>query len=79
MFDYNICDQADPDIFYKQCRALETNIPGLKPFKLLEDVDGTLMQRYKHDSGLIIVMNDTEVDSVYIISEFDLLPYFKKQ
>lgn len=76
MFDYNICNQADEKLFEKQCRALELKIPNLQASNLLEDVDGTLIQTYHHSNGEIKVINDTQVDALYVISEFDLLPYF---
>jgi len=76
MFEYNICNQADPKLFEKQCRALELNIPNLQVDDLLEDVDGTLIQIYHHRSGVIKVINDMQVDALYVISDFNLLPYF---
>jgi len=30
VYEYNICNQADEEIFVKQCAALEKNIPNLK-------------------------------------------------
>jgi hypothetical protein len=76
MFDYTICNQTDETLFKKQCTALEKNIPGLVADKLLESPDGTLIQQYKHKKGFVAVKNDTQVDALYIISDFDLLPYF---
>lgn len=76
MHEYNICYQADTGLFYKQCRALEQHIPGLQAAELLEDVDGTLVQRYQHPNGSVKVKNDIQVDALYVISDFDLLPYF---
>lgn len=46
MYHYSICTIADEVIFQKQCRALETHLPHLVKDELLEDVDGSLMQRY---------------------------------
>lgn len=48
-YDYNICTNADEQIFENQCRALETHIPNLVKDKLLEDVDGSKTQRYYKD------------------------------
>lgn len=78
MFEYNICSQADSELFYKQCRALEKQVPGLQPENLLEDVDGTAVQRYRHSCGSVTVKNDLQVDALYVVSDFDLLPYFAK-
>lgn len=76
MFEYNICNQADAKLFVQQCRALESNIPNLKVSDRSEDVDGTLTQTYHHQNGSIKVKNDMQVDALYVISDFDLLPYF---
>ncbi|MBQ5865606.1 MAG: hypothetical protein IIW56_02870 [Oscillospiraceae bacterium] len=76
MFDYTVCTQADVELFHKQCAAIEKNIPNLKKHDLLEDVDGTLSQRYDHDRGQIVVKNDVQVDALYVTADFDLLPYF---
>lgn len=61
MYHYSICTIADNVIFQKQCRALETHLPHLVKDELLEDVDGSLMQRY----------------CPYIDSEVELESYFR--
>lgn len=76
MFDYTVCTQADAELFHKQCAAIEKNIPNLEKQKMLEDVDGTLSQRYNHPRGSIVVKNDMQVDALYVTADFDLLPYF---
>ena len=78
MFEYNICNQADADLFQKQCQALENRIVGIHAKERLEDVDGILIQFYQHELGAIMVKNDMQVDALYVVSEFDLMPYFKK-
>lgn len=30
MFEYAVCNQADKEIFIKQCKALEKNIPHIQ-------------------------------------------------
>ena len=77
MYEYNICNQADAKLFEQQCRALETHISDLQASALLDDVDGTLTQTYRHHNGTIKVKNDMQIDALYVISDFDLLPYFK--
>lgn len=77
MYHYSICNVADEVIFQKQCRALETHLPHLVKDKLLEDVDGSLMQRYWLDGKMIRVYNSNDIRSVYIESEVKLEPYFK--
>ena len=78
MFEYNICNQADAELFQKQCQALEKHVFGIYAKESLEDVDGTLIQFYQHELGAIIVKNDMQVDALYVVSEFDLMPYFKQ-
>ena len=78
MFSYTICNQPDSDLFKKQCRALEKNIDGLQAHDLMIDVDGSLVQEYSHPNGRIQVRNDMQVGALYVDSQFDLIPYFKK-
>lgn len=77
MYHYSICNVADEVIFQKQCRALEMHLPHLVKDKLLEDVDGSLMQRYWLDGKMIRVYNSNDIRSVYIDSEVELEPYFR--
>lgn len=79
IFDFTVCNMPDEEIFYKQCKALEDNIPGLKKVDLLHDVDGSLVQIYSHPRGEITVSNDFYVGALYVQADFNLLPYFKKQ
>ena len=76
MFEYHICNQADERLFYAQCNAVEKHIRALEKKELLVDVDGTRVQQYEHRNGHIMVKNDLQVNALYVISEFDLLPYF---
>ena len=78
MHSYTICNCADKEIFRKQCAALEKHIPGLQKEIFLHDVDDSLIQKYSHPKGMIKVMSNTAVDAVYVDSDFDLLPFFKK-
>ena len=75
-FDYNICNQADENIFQKQCKALEKHIPNLIKSDLLTDVDGSKMQRYELNNKKIIVYNHLAVDAIFIKSDIDLEQYF---
>lgn len=77
-YDYNICTNADEQTFENQCRALETHIPNLVKDKLLEDVDGSKMQRYYKDKKEILVKNSNYIGAVFIESEIELEPFFKK-
>ncbi len=40
MLHYTICNMPNEELFYKQCAALEKNIPELMKEPLLEDVAG---------------------------------------
>lgn len=75
-YSYNVCDQANEELFYRQCAALVKHIPGLKPERLLQDVDGTLIQCYQHPRGELRVVNDCDTWALYIDSDFDIDPYF---
>lgn len=57
--------------------VLETHLPHLVKDELLEDVDGSLMQRYWLDGKMIRVYNSNDIRSVYIDSEVELEPYFR--
>lgn len=75
-YDYNICTEADRDIFIKQCKALEKHIPNLVKDKLLEDVDGSETQIYFVDGKKIVVHNSYYIGAVYIKSEVELEHFF---
>jgi hypothetical protein len=77
-FEHLICDQADGEVFKRQCAALEANIPGLKKGKLYQDVDGSDYQIYTLKGAEIEVGNDTYLDHVTVLSDVDLLPYFQQ-
>ena len=76
MFDYTICNMPDAVLFEKQCRALEKHIPQLTAEPILEDVDGTLIQSYRHPRGEVTVRNDMYIGALWVESEFDLKPFF---
>ena len=77
MNHYSICTIADEVIFQKQCRALETHLPHLVKDELLEDVDGSLTQRYWLDGKTITVHNSNYIDAIYVDSEVELESYFR--
>lgn len=76
MYEYNICNQANEDIFAKQCLALEKKINNLEKLELLTDVDGSKIQSYRLENKNIKVFNSNDVDAVYIKSEIELTKYF---
>lgn len=76
MFEYWICNMVDDEIFKKQCVAIEKNIAPLQKERLLEDVDGSLIQRYIYQGKHISVYSDYALNEVYIKSEIDLKPFF---
>ncbi|MBQ7493292.1 MAG: hypothetical protein IJT47_02560 [Selenomonadaceae bacterium] len=73
---YGIYDNPDEDLFHRQCVALEKKFPAMRKDKLLQDVDGSLLQIYHHERGSIRVCNDYCLGDLYVESDFDLLPYF---
>ena len=78
MIRYIICDRADKEIFSNQCNALEKNISNLVLKKKLIDVDDSTMQIYSLEGKKVIVCNSYYLNEVYIESEVDLKPYFRK-
>ena len=78
MFSYTICNEPDKELFKKQCKALESNIPNIQKGKLLEDVDGSETQTYSLNGKEITVHNSFYSGCLLVKSECDLLPYFKK-
>ena len=76
MFEYNICNRADIALFKKQCLALEKHIPDLQLSSNLEDVDGSIVRTYSLGTDTVKVKHDLQVDALYVISDFDLTPYF---
>ncbi len=76
MFEYTICNQADENIFRKQCLALEKNIPDLIKENTLEDVDGSLTQLYSLYNKRVSVHSSENIGAVYVESDVDLKPFF---
>lgn len=76
MFEYSICNQADNDIFIRQCSALEKRIPDLIKEKFLDDVDGSHTQIYSLNGKKVSVHNSYYIDAVYVQSEIELQQYF---
>lgn len=76
MFEYYICNTADDDIFRKQCSAIENKLKPLLKERLLEDVDGTLIQMYSYEGHKIKVCSDHALDEVYVKSEIELRQFF---
>lgn len=77
MYEYNICNQADEEIFLNQCAALEKYIPNIKKAEMLIDVDESKIQKYLLGSETINVYNSNYDNEVYIKSEVELSQYFK--
>ena len=75
MYKYVINPQVNKALFYKQCERLEKKMSGIVKKRLLEDVDGALIQIYEHPRGEIDVYNGEQLDELYLRSEFDLRPY----
>lgn len=71
MFDYNICKEVDQKAFIAACKKIENNLTAKKE-PILKDVDGSEIQVYYKDDKKIKVLNDYEVDAVYIESEINL-------
>ena len=76
MFNYEICNVFDKEIFKKQCSAIEKYIPNLEKHILLEDVDGTEIQKYSFANGKEIkVTNDVDF-GINVTSDINLEQFF---
>lgn len=79
MFEYYICNMADDELFKRQCAAIEKKVAPLKKEPLLEDVDGTLIQRYDSGGREIKVCSDHFEPGVYIESDIELKQFFRQE
>ena len=77
MFEYHICNQADKELFEKQCLALEKNVPEIVKQGTMQDVDGSLTQIYRKDGAEITVCNSVYIGALYIESEIELDQFFE--
>lgn len=77
MYSYNICNAPIEEVFYKQCKAIESKVPIVEKQSLLTDVDGSLTQKYSVDGGEIRVDNDYQVGCVCVTSDIELEHFFK--
>ena len=78
MYEYNICNVYDQEIFKKQCNAIEKHIPNLTKENLLDDVDGSQIQIYLiNGSSKIKVINDKMI-GIEVHSDEELTKYFKR-
>lgn len=71
-YTYNIAPEADNKAFQDVCSLLMSKLENAKAEKMLVDVDGSLIQVYKTPNGEIVVINDYEVDALYIDSDVNL-------
>ena len=78
-YEYTICNQPDEDIFNRQCKAIESQVPITMKFELIIDADGSKYQRYKLNESEIVVLIDYEVGYVGVESDVELTQYFKTQ
>lgn len=76
MFEYQICNMADDEIFRKQCAAIEKNVTPLQKKKLLIDVDESLIQHYDYHGKDITVYSDHYINEVCVKSEVELKQFF---
>lgn len=78
MYEYNICNVYDQEIFKKQCKAIEKHISNLTKENLLDDVDGSQIQIYLiNGSSKIKVINDKMI-GIEVHSDEELTKYFKR-
>ena len=76
-YSYTICTEFDEDIFIQQCNALEKNVPYIVKGQFLHDVDDTKIQFYNISGKEVKVVNDFDIDAVYVDSDIELTQFFK--
>ena len=72
MFSYNVSQNADKKMFDKTCALIEEKLKFFEKKDILEDVDGSQIQIYTTSNGNIKVLNDYEIDAVYVDSDVNL-------
>jgi hypothetical protein len=77
-YERMVCNQQDDEIFVRQCKALEANIPGLVKGELIQVLDLD-RQKYMLNGKSVVVENDALVGGVFVRSDVDLLPYFQQK
>lgn len=78
MFEYNISNEANEEIFNNLCKTLEKRIPNLRKGDLLIDVDDSKTQIYWIVNDKILVRNSYYHDALFIVSETDIEEYVKQ-
>lgn len=77
MYNYNICNEPDYNVFTKQCHALEKHIPNITEKECYKDIDGSQTIVYHTaDSKTISVHNSNYIGAVYISSDVKLEQFF---
>ena len=79
-YGYTIHNSYDADMFYNAVHMMHHVFKYHKDGEMLEDVDGTLIQRFTNESGQHSrVVCDTQIDYVAVISDIPLdLEYLYK-
>lgn len=79
MYSYTLSMEADTKVFKNTCALIEKMKNVQKNGSLLEDVDGSLIQKYTVSGKKIKVFSDCLVDAVYVDSDMDLDHVFPKE
>lgn len=72
MYTYNVEKYADTKVFENTCKKILAEAENSTLGKMFVDVDGTQYQLINTPGGEITVVNDYEVDAVYVDSEVNL-------
>jgi len=72
-YTYTIAKSYDRQAFFALQDALTVGLPSfMKKYRLLEDVDGTLIQVYKAGNVVVKAFCDYEIDAVFVDSDINL-------
>lgn len=72
MYSYTISKEADIHVFRKMCNLLENELKGIEKKRIVEDIDGSIIQHYCVNDSEIRVYNDCDVDAVFVDSQINL-------
>mgnify|MGYP006916049866 CR=1 FL=1 len=71
-YHYSIYPDNSPEKFKLTCEKIEEAYPFALKLKLLVDVDGSTIQRYKINGREVIVYDDYEIGAVFVSSDIPL-------
>lgn len=72
IYEKTISKKYNSKIFHDFCESIDYQKHGLKKNDLMIDVDGTMIQIFQNGNDKIKIVNDVEIDAVYVDSTIKL-------